>query len=118
MFRVKEQSGNFVEVEAIGRVTDGDYRKLVPQLERILDAEGKLRALIDLEEFEGWSGKGLAEDLRFDLAHRKDFERIAVVGNHRWERALTTLSSPFFSGEARFFDVSDKDAARHWVRHS
>lgn len=86
MIEVREEGdGGRLVVVASGRLTEEDYRELVPRLHEAIERHGKLRLLILLRDFEGWTPKALIEDLRFDLRHRKDFERAAIVGERRWE---------------------------------
>jgi hypothetical protein len=118
MFRLKEQSGRYVELEVAGKLSKHDYQMLVPQLERIIETEGKLRALVELEHFHGWESGAILEELRFDVAHRKDFDRVAVVGDHKWQDWAIRLTAPFFSGTMRFFDHRRRDEAEAWVREA
>ena len=104
----------FVTVSASGRLTPSDYEAVVPRLEDELEAYGALRLLIRLDDFKGWTPKALVEDLKFDFAHRKDVERVAVVGEHGIDRLATVLSKPMFRGEVRFFE--DETEARSWLR--
>lgn len=115
MFELAEESGPFVVIRASGKLDAQDYQVLVPELERIIESEGKLRLLLLLEDFHGWDAGALLEDLRFDIAHRTDFERTAVVGDRTWLKWATRLTAPFFSGQFRYFEPSDVDAARTWV---
>lgn len=113
MLRIREREGNRVVVEASGKLDESDYRELVPQLEHVLDIAGSLRLLVHLRDFQGWTPKGLLEDLRFDLKHRNDFERTAIVGQRKLEELATQLSKPIFSGDMRFFE--DEPSARAWL---
>lgn len=113
MLRIRERNGNRVVVEASGKLDESDYRDLVPQLEHVIDTRGSLRLLVHLRDFHGWTGKGLWEDLRFDVKHRRDFERVAIVGERKAEEIGTQLSKPIFSGEMRFFE--DEARAQAWL---
>lgn len=103
----------FVEIAVQGKLTEADYEGLVPQLEETLKQYGKLRVLIKLEDFHGWTPAALADELRFDIRNRNAFERIAIVGDNALEKLGTRLSAPFFSGETRYFE--DEASAREWA---
>lgn len=113
MLSIRERNGNRVVVEASGQLNEEDYRALVPQLEHVIDTAGSLRMLVRLRDFHGWTPKGLYEDLRFDVKHHGDFQRVAIVGENRAEEIGAQLSKPFFSGEIRYFE--DEARAQEWL---
>ena len=47
-------------------------------------ASGKVRVLIQLENFAGWEPGEQWGDVSFFFRHDQDIERIAVVGEPRW----------------------------------
>jgi hypothetical protein len=110
---ITKQEQGFIEIRASGKLERSDYEEVVPQLEAEAK-RGKLRLLVDLVDFEGWTPKALVDDLRFDVKHHDDFERTAIVGDKTLEKLGTELSKPFFSGEIRYFE--DLGEARRWIR--
>ena len=104
-----------VEFHVSGTLTGDDYDRLVPELERLAAERGPLRMYIELRDFQGWTPAGLWKDLRFDATHQDDMERIAVVGENRWEEWATKLSQPFLKADMRFFPPEEAEAARRWV---
>jgi hypothetical protein len=87
----------------------------VPRLEGAIGKAGKLRILIR-PGFSGWTPASLLDEVRFDVRHRNDFEKVAVVGESRWERVATRLSAPLFSGEVRFFEHETRPTPG-WANH-
>ena len=67
--------------------------------------------LIELKDFEGWDFKGLWADLKFDVSHQEQMDRIAILGDKRWQDWGTTLSDPFFKAELKFFETDERAAA-------
>lgn len=112
MLTITHRGDALYEMTARGQLTRGDYERVVPELERGAD-HGPLRLLIRLEDFHGWTPKALLDDLRFDVRHHDDFERVAVVGDSKLEEWGLRLSQPFFSGEMRYF--TDESDARRWM---
>jgi hypothetical protein len=49
------------------------------------------------------------------LRHYRDFDRIAMVGDRKWEKWMATLGKPFTRAKIRYFDVSEIDAAWNWI---
>ncbi len=113
MLSIREQEGDRVVVEARERLDRQDYESIVPALEQQIRRSGRLRMLVRLSDFHGWTPSGLVEDLRFDVRHRHDIEKAAVVGDRRWEEIGAKLAAPIFDGEVRFFE--DESAARTWL---
>lgn len=114
MIRI-EPKPTHVEVEAIGTLTADDYAGAVPELEDLAARRGPLRLLFRLTDFHGWSLLGLFNDIRFELEHQDQIERIAVVGDTRIEEWGTRLPKPFIKAEVRWFDHHHLDDARAWI---
>lgn len=115
MIRI-EPKPEFVELEVIGTLTSDDYAGTVPELEDLAAKRGRLRLLFRLTDFHGWSLLGLFTDIRFELGHQEQIERIAVVGDTRIEEWGTRLPKPFIKAEVRWFDFRHLDEARDWLR--
>ena len=76
----------------------------------------KVRMLIELQDFEGWDFKGFWADLKFDVSHQEQMDRIAILGDKRWQDWGTTLSDPFFKAELKFFETDERAAAEAWLQ--
>ncbi len=115
MMRILERQGDRMTIQASSMLERGDYQRVVPQLEEAIARHSKLRVLIELHDFRGWHPVALFDELRFDVRHRKDIARCAVVGDRTSERWITKLISPFFEGDVRFFDREKLSDARQWL---
>ena len=111
----EKNGGKLLEVEVSGKLTKEDYQHFVPEFERLLKLHGKLRVLFEMVDFHGWEVAALWSDLKFDLKHFSDIERIAMVGDKKWEKGMTAFCRPFTTARIRYFDRNDLDAARAWV---
>lgn len=100
-----------------GKLKDEDYSNFVPVADRIVaEAHGKVRLLVQLEDFHGWDLHGAWDDFKFGVKHYADTERIAMVGEKKWEEWMTRLWKPFTQAEVRYFDVKKIQQAWDWVR--
>ena len=106
---------NVVEIELSGKLTAKDYETCVPELERRIKEVGKLRLLVVLRDFHGWEVAALWEDIKFDFKHFRDFQRLALVGDSKWEAGMATFCKPFTTATIKYFDLADVDQARAWV---
>ncbi len=98
-----------------GKLHDEDYKQFVPTIETVLTAEGKLRLFIQLEDFHGWDLHAAWDDFKFSLKHYSDFERIAMVGDRKWEEWMAGFCRPFTKAEVKYFERSEVYAAWTWL---
>jgi hypothetical protein len=109
---------NVVEVKASGKLTAEDYRQFAPELERFIRERGRIRMLFDMHDFHGWKAGAMWEDYKFGRQQGGSLERLALVGEKRWQRWSARLCHLFTNGEVRYFDRSQADEAAVWVRQN
>lgn len=112
----KSTEDNIIEAKITGKLTEKDYEIIIPELERHFKEDNKPRLLIELHDFEGWTAGALWEDIKFDFKHFHDIEKIAIVGESKWEQTATLFSKPFTGANLRYFAGEDLDEARKWIR--
>ncbi len=98
-----------------GKLHDEDYKVFVPAVEAAIAAEGKVRLFAQFEDFHGWDVHAAWDDFKFGFKHNRDVERVAMVGDHKWERWMSVLCKAFTVAKVRYFDVSEIDDARNWI---
>ncbi|WP_456402235.1 STAS/SEC14 domain-containing protein [Hydrogenimonas sp.] len=105
----------FVEFTLIGRLTHEDYETFVPFIESAVRnlPPGSLNILIDMSRFEGWTLEAAWDDFKFGLEIRNDIEKMAVVGDKKWEELFTKMVGWLIGGKAKFF--REKEEARRWL---
>jgi len=119
MFEIlPESKGRRIYVKAEGRLTDADYKALVPRLETAIRENGPIRLLVDMVEFEGWSPLAAWDDLLFGLRHWNDFERMALIGDKRWEEAVAKAMDALTKGEVRRFPAAERGTAHAWIEET
>ena len=111
-----ETTENLIATKATGKLTETDYNKLLPLLNNKVDQYRKISWYFEMEDFEGWKVKAFWEDVKFDAKHANDFEKVAMVGEKKWEEWMTDLMKPFTSADVRFFDISKKKEALKWIK--
>lgn len=79
-------NGKVVKIVASGKQTKASYDFFIPELDSLAERHGKLRLLFEMVEFEGWTLGAAWEDLKFSCTHFNHIERIAIVGDRRWEK--------------------------------
>ncbi|MEO6786556.1 MAG: STAS/SEC14 domain-containing protein [Chthoniobacteraceae bacterium] len=107
--------GKVLEVQVSGKLAHADYTQFVPEFERLVKQHGKLRVLFEMAEFHGWEAAALWDDIKFDVKHFSDIEKIAMVGDTKWEHGMATFCKPFTSAKVQYFDASKIADARAWI---
>jgi hypothetical protein len=107
--------GKIVEVKLSGKLHKEDYQHFVPAVEKAIAANGKIRVLMEMLDFHGWDLPALWQDIKFDRQHHHDIERIAMVGDKKWEAGMAAFCKPFTGATIRYFDVKDAAAAKQWI---
>ncbi|MBN1554494.1 MAG: STAS/SEC14 domain-containing protein [Phycisphaerae bacterium] len=107
---------NIVKIKMSGKLTKEDYDTLVPESERAIERHGAIRVLFEMKDFHGWEWAAAWEDLKFDMRHHADIEKLAMVGENKWEKWMATLCKPFTKAQVRYFPAEEIDQAEEWVR--
>src|SRR5437764_7533559 len=98
-----------------GKLHDEDYKQFVPAIDAALATGGKVRLLAWLHDFHGWDLHALWDDIHFATAHCTRLDRIAIVGDKKWEAWMARVCQPFTMAKIRYFDADDIDAAWAWL---
>ncbi len=110
--------GKILEIKIGGKLVKGDYEHFMPELDRLIGQFGKIRLLVEMRDFHGWSAGALWEDIKLDWKHYSDIERVALVGDKKWQKGMSIFCKPFTTAKIRYFDLSKLADAREWVEQS
>jgi hypothetical protein len=108
-------SSNVVEVRVSGKLTAEEYKEFVPEFDRGIKKRGKIRLLFEMSQLRGWEARAAWEDLKVGLKHFADIERLAMVGEKKWQEIMSHICRPFTAAEVRYFQHSDLATARKWL---
>ena len=111
----EEAAGKILILNLSGKLTKEDYAHFTPEVEKAVKDHGKIRMLVRMHDFHGWSLGAVWEDFKFDLHHFSHIERLALVGENRWEAGMAVFCKPFTTAKVRYFDESKADEAMVWV---
>jgi hypothetical protein len=111
-----EAGGKILVVKLTGKLTKEDYAQFVPEVERLIQQHGKIRMLVELHDFHGWTLGALWQDIKFDLKHFNHIERLALVGDKKWEAGMAAFCKPFTTAKVRYFDVAKSAEAWQWIK--
>jgi hypothetical protein len=111
----ESNGGKTLEVAVSGTLSHSDYSRFVPTFERLVQQHGTIRVLFEMTDFHGWDGAALWDDIKLDLKHFADVERLAMVGDKSWEKAMSVFCRPFTTATIRYFDRAAIGNARGWL---
>jgi len=106
----------FLSLKAIGTLTHQDYLKINPLIDAALSGvkDPQVNVFIDATELEGWELRAAWDDFKLGLKHNSEFNRIAIMGNKKWQEYLAKIAAWFISGEVKFFE--DTETALTWLQ--
>ncbi len=113
---LQEQNGGKVMVVRLtGKLSKADYESFVPEVERLIGRFGNIRVLVEMHDFHGWGAAALWEDIKFDARHFSDIDRLAMVGDKKWEKGMAAFCRPFTTAKIKYFDEADRQQAYDWI---
>jgi hypothetical protein len=114
--QLKSGSDSILAFRISDKLHDEDYKQFVPAVEQAIDSHGKIRLLAQFHDFHGWDMHALWDDIKFATKHCTDVERVAMVGEKKWEEWMAKVCKPFTMAKIEYFDASAIDSAWTWLR--
>ena len=111
----EENGGEVLILHISGKLVKADYEHFVNDFERLIRQHGTLRVLFDMSDFHGWDAGAVWEDIKFDVRHFADIERLAMVGDKKWQHGMAVFFKPFTRATIRYFDHAEATEARKWL---
>jgi hypothetical protein len=99
-----------------GKLHDADYKTFVPAVDAAIAKQGKIRLLAQFHDFQGWDARALWDDIKFSTTHCTKIDRIALVGEKKWEQWMATVCKPFTMATIKYFDASNIGDAQKWLQ--
>ncbi len=112
---VEKANGKVVIVRVSGKLKQEDYQKFSPEVKRLIEQHDTIRVLFDMRGFEGWGMGGLWEDIKFNISYFSSIERLAMVGESRWQEWMTTFCQPFTRAKIAYFERDEYEQAELWL---
>jgi len=92
-----------------GEMTKADYQTLVPAVSAAIKAQGTVSVMFDLTGFQWEKISAWGSEVDFGKQFHDKIDRMAIVGDKKWEHHLAKLAKPYAAKEAKFFET-DNDA--------
>lgn len=97
------------------QITAKEIKSMHKKIHRILKTNDKIRGYFEISDFDGWTLEGFWENLKKDGVQATDYEKIAMVGNKKWESWLSLLIEPVTTAEVNYFSLENKEKAKEWI---
>ncbi|GAA3540506.1 STAS/SEC14 domain-containing protein [Zobellella aerophila] len=93
-------------IKIYGDIAYDDFMEMETQVEQALEEmeTPKIKALINMIDFNHWETMALWEDIVFTRKYAKAFTRVAIVGVDLRERLMAKLAQWFIEGEVKYFE--------------
>jgi hypothetical protein len=98
-----------------GKLHDWDYKQFVPVVDAEIAKEGKVNILAQFHDFQGWDAKALWDDIKFSTTHCTKINRIALVGEKKWQQWMAKVCKPFTMAKIQYFDAANFNDALKWL---
>jgi len=111
-----DTAGGIVTARITGKLTQPALAALQTATGDILQKQGKARLLVLVENFEGWQRGGDWGDLSFQIEHDAQIEKMAIVGDKKWEDlALIFAAKGLRKFPIEYFEPAAIAQARAWL---
>jgi hypothetical protein len=99
-----------------GKLMAEDYKVLAPCIEEVVQRKGKVKLFAEVEDLHGWDWRAAWDEIKFGARHYRDIDRIAMVGDRKWEEVVVDWCKPLTKTQIRYFDKSKANAAWYWLQ--
>ena len=102
-----------------GTLTQSELTQAQQSMADIIRAHGKIRILVLAGDFAGWESGGAWDDFSFQDAFDPYIEKMAIVGDTRWEDlALIFVAKGLRSFPIEYFATGERNLAQAWLKAS
>jgi hypothetical protein len=116
MIKTEPILANALKITVPEKLKADDFQQLAPQVDSLIQQQGKIRLLIDASNFGGWENIGAFErHISFVKNHHQRVERIAVITGHDWQHWVIGTIRLFVHPEVRTYDKGDESKALQWI---
>lgn len=113
---------NIIATRANDLLGINDYEKIHPLIHNIIRSGKTVRWYFEMDDCNISNSTGFWEDgiIKFNygkmnFTHSEDIERIAIIGNKKWEKWMGSLMKPFTKAKLKYFDLPDKEKGMEWI---
>jgi len=113
---VEETNKELLAVRVSGKLTSEDFELYKQQIADRMALSHAARLYFEMTDFDGWEPGSFLENAFFDLVNGREYGRVAMVGNKKWQKWAAQLASPVKKEGVHYFHLTDKESAMRWVQ--
>lgn len=99
-----------------GKLGSPEYEVINKVLSEVVIAYPKLRVLVEVRDWEGWTLTGMWDDFKTGIDYYRHFEKFALVSGESFIATAAKLGNLFNPiGEMKHFAPEQKEAAIKWL---
>ena len=98
-----------------GKLTTDEINRQFNTVVELIKDWDKIRWYYEMNDFAGWTLSAFPKDVMESLHYARRFERIAMIGENKWQYLMSQVSKVFTSAEIKYFELSQRDEAMRWI---
>lgn len=115
-YSIIDNTGGVSRIILSGSLTVQDFLALQGVVKESLEKSGCFRALIELENFQGWSKESGWENTAFLMEEENRGSRVAFVGDEKWKDDVFMFTGkPLRAIEIEYFPSERLAEAQAWL---
>jgi hypothetical protein len=108
--------GDLLTWTVTGQLTQHDLAEAQRQVAELMRSQPRVRLLVIVQDFQGWQRGDDWEDLTFQNEHDAQIERMAIVGEKKWEELTGAfVGKGFREFPIAYFAPTELAQARAWL---
>ncbi len=113
---IQQEEGNLRVLKITGLLKKSEMDTALAAEARKWGPATRVKVLVMLEDFKGFERGADWGDITFLVKHDYQVEKIAIVGELKWESDMVTFAGAGFrQGEVKFFPKDQLSQARAWL---
>ena len=112
---IEDLSPDVLSIEAAAKVRHEGYRNVLIPAAKTKMVQGPIKMLyVAGPDFTRYELEALWDAAAFGFKHWHQFQRIAMVTENAWRRAMAMFCA-FFPGQIQLFKLAGLNAAKTWI---
>ena len=116
--KLEKSSGDVIGFQVSGVIKRKDYKVLDSEVEALLNEYDKMNCLLYFKDFIWEVVTAWGKDTGFGLKYGSRINKLAIVGEKKWQEKIAKWATPFYGDNARYFHTEDIDTAWDWLREN
>lgn len=112
---ISEPNSNSIALRISAAVSKEDFELALPRLEDKIKTHGKINLYCEIDQISSIAPGAIWKDLKFDVKHLNDFERVAIVGSKKKHEWMTKFGSLFTTADVKYYNEDEKAVAMEWI---